>query len=52
MLGLQGCYTLNRYGSEQALEVAGRVIAGRELGPVITALLYAAVPAHRLTASV
>ena len=41
VLGLQGYYTLNRYGSEQALGLLVALSLTRELGPVITALLFA-----------
>src|SRR5690606_28049442 len=39
VLGLQGYYTLNRYGSEDALGLLVALSLTRELGPVITALL-------------
>ncbi|MFM8461406.1 MAG: ABC transporter permease, partial [Polynucleobacter victoriensis] len=39
VLGLQGYYTLNRYGSEQALGLLVALSLTRELGPVVTALL-------------
>ena len=39
VLGLQGYYTLTRYGSEQALGLLVALSLTRELGPVITALL-------------
>src|SRR3546814_9429706 len=41
VLGLQGYYTLNRYGSEEALGLLVALSLTRELGPVITALLFA-----------
>ena len=41
VLGLQGYYILVRYGSEQALGVLVAVSLLRELGPVVTALLFA-----------
>jgi phospholipid/cholesterol/gamma-HCH transport system permease protein len=41
VLGLQGYYTLNRYGSEQALGLLVALSLVRELGPVVTALLFA-----------
>jgi len=52
VLGLQGYYTLRRYGSEQAL---GRLVAlslVRELGPVVTALLFAGRAGTSLTAEI
>src|SRR5690606_18874096 len=39
VLGLQGYYTLRRYGSEEALGVLVTLSLVRELGPVVTALL-------------
>ncbi|MGN6703331.1 MAG: ABC transporter permease [Burkholderiaceae bacterium] len=41
VLGLQGYYTLNKYGSEQALGLLVALSLTRELGPVVTALLFA-----------
>src|SRR5471030_2581626 len=41
VLVLQGYYTLNKYGSEQALGLLVALGLTRELGPVITALLFA-----------
>ena len=41
VLGLQGYYILIRYGSEQALGVMVALSLTRELGPVVTALLFA-----------
>ena len=41
VLGLQGYNTLQRYGSEQALGLLVALSLVRELGPVITALLFA-----------
>lgn len=52
VLGLQGYYTLNQYGAEQAL---GQVVAlslVRELGPVVTALLFAGRAGTSLTAQI
>jgi phospholipid/cholesterol/gamma-HCH transport system permease protein len=40
-LSLQGYYTLNRYGSEQALCLLATLSLTREFGLVITALLFA-----------
>ena len=41
VLGLQGYYTLQRYGSSEALGLLVALGLVRELGPVITALLFA-----------
>src|ERR1700759_825359 len=41
VLGLQGYYTLNRYGSEEALGLLVALSLVRALGPVVTALLFA-----------
>ena len=41
VLGLQGYNILNRYGSEQVLGVMVALSLVRELGPVVTALLFA-----------
>jgi phospholipid/cholesterol/gamma-HCH transport system permease protein len=52
VLGLQGYYTLETYGSEEFL---GRLVAlslVRELGPVITGLLYAGRAGTSLTAEI
>ncbi len=52
VLGLQGYYTLNRYGSEQALGVLVALSLTRELGPVVTALLFAGRAGTSLTAEI
>ena len=52
VLGLQGYYTLNRYGSEQALGLLVALSLTRELGPVITALLFAGRAGTSLTAEI
>jgi len=52
VLGLQGYYTLRRYGSEQALGLLVALALVRELGPVITALLYAGRAGTSLTAEI
>lgn len=52
VLGLQGYYTLNRYGSEQALGLLVALSLVRELGPVITALLFAGRAGTSLTAEI
>jgi phospholipid/cholesterol/gamma-HCH transport system permease protein len=41
VLGLQGFQLLQRFGSEQALGTAATIGLVKELGPVITALLFA-----------
>ena len=51
-LGLQGNYTLNRYGSEQALGLLVALSLVRELGPVVTALLFAGRAGTSLTAEI
>ena len=52
VLGLQGYYTLNRYGSEQALGLLVALSLSRELGPVVTALLFAGRAGTSLTAEI
>lgn len=52
VLGLQGYYTLVRYGSEQALGVLVALSLMRELGPVVTALLFAGRAGTSLTAEI
>ncbi len=52
VLGLQGYYTLNRYGSEQALGLLVALSLTRELGPVVTALLFAGRAGTALTAEI
>ena len=52
VLGLQGYYTLRRYGSEEALGVLVTLSLVRELGPVVTALLFAGRAGTSLTAEV
>lgn len=52
VLGLQGYYTLNKYGSEQALGLLVALSLTRELGPVVTALLYAGRAGTSLTAEI
>lgn len=52
VLGLQGYYTLNRYGSEQALGLLVALSLVRELGPVVTALLFAGRAGSALTAEI
>lgn len=52
VLGLQGYYTLQRYGSEQALGLLVALSLVRELGPVIAALLFAGRAGTSLTAEI
>ncbi len=52
VLGLQGYYTLNRYGSEDALGLLVALSLTRELGPVVTALLFAGRAGTSLTAEI
>ncbi|GAB3546092.1 lipid asymmetry maintenance ABC transporter permease subunit MlaE [Noviherbaspirillum agri] len=52
VLGWQGYYILNRYGSEQALGVMVTLSLTRELGPVVTALLFAGRAGTSLTAEI
>jgi phospholipid/cholesterol/gamma-HCH transport system permease protein len=52
VLGLQGYNTLERYGSEQALGILVALSLVRELGPVVTALLYAGRAGTAITAEI
>lgn len=52
VLGLQGYYTLNKYGAEQSLGLLVALGLTRELGPVITALLFAGRAGTSLTAEI
>ena len=52
VLGLQGYYTLNRYGSSEALGLLVALSLVRELGPVVTALLFAGRAGTSLTAEI
>jgi phospholipid/cholesterol/gamma-HCH transport system permease protein len=52
VLGLQGYYTLQRYGSSEALGLLVALSLVRELGPVVTALLFAGRAGTSLTAEV
>lgn len=52
VLGLQGYYTLARYGSEQALGLLVALSLVRELGPVMSALLFAGRAGSAITAEV
>ena len=52
VLGLQGYYTLQRYGSSEALGLLVALSLVRELGPVVTALLFAGRAGTSLTAAI
>jgi len=52
VLGYQGYYTLNKYGSEEALGLLVALSLTRELGPVVTALLFAGRAGTSLTAEI
>ncbi|WP_137892549.1 lipid asymmetry maintenance ABC transporter permease subunit MlaE [Ramlibacter sp. 2FC] len=52
VLGLQGYYTLQRYGSSEAVGLLVALSLVRELGPVITALLFAGRAGASLTAEI
>jgi phospholipid/cholesterol/gamma-HCH transport system permease protein len=52
VLGLQGYYTLQRYGSAEALGLLVALGLVRELGPVVTALLFAGRAGTALTAEI
>ena len=52
VLALQGYYTLQRYGSADALGLLVALSLVRELGPVITALLFAGRAGTALTAEI
>jgi phospholipid/cholesterol/gamma-HCH transport system permease protein len=52
VLAYQGYYTLNRYGSESALGLLVALSLARELGPVVTALLFAGRAGTSLTAEI
>ncbi|MGH6629637.1 MAG: ABC transporter permease, partial [Burkholderiales bacterium] len=52
VLGLQGFNTLQRYGSESALGVLVALSLVRELGPVVTALLFAGRAGTAVTAEI
>ena len=52
VLGLQGYYVLVSYGSEEALGVLTALSLVRELGPVVTALLFAGRAGTALTAEI
>jgi phospholipid/cholesterol/gamma-HCH transport system permease protein len=52
VLGLQGYETLQRYGSESALGVMVALGLVRELGPVVSALLFASRAGSAMTAEI
>ena len=52
VFGLQGYYTLQRYGSSEALGLLVTLTLTRELGPVVTALLFAGRAGTSLTAEI
>jgi phospholipid/cholesterol/gamma-HCH transport system permease protein len=52
VLSLQGYYTLQRYGSAEALGLLVALSLVRELGPVVTALLFAGRAGTALTAEI
>jgi len=52
VLGLQGYYTLQKYGSESALGLLVALSLVRELGPVVCALLFAGRAGTSLTAEI
>jgi len=52
VLALQGYYTLQRYGSSEAVGLLVALSLVRELGPVVSALLYAGRAGASLTAEI
>jgi phospholipid/cholesterol/gamma-HCH transport system permease protein len=52
VFGLQGFYTLQRYGSTESLGLLVTLSLVRELGPVVTALLFAGRAGTSLTAEI
>lgn len=52
VLGLQGAYLLARFGSENLLGVAAALSLLRELGPVLTSLLFAGRAGTALTSEI
>ena len=52
VLGLQGYYVLQRYGSSEALGLMVALSLMRELGPVVSALLFAGRAGTSLTAEI
>ncbi|MGD2082094.1 MAG: ABC transporter permease, partial [Chromatiales bacterium] len=52
VLALQGFYVLSKFGAEEALGVMVAASLVRELGPVVTALLFAGRAGSALTAEI
>lgn len=52
VLGLQGVYTLSTFGAESALGIMVAASLVRELGPVVSALLFAGRAGSALTAEI
>ncbi len=52
VLALQGYYTLQKYGSSEAIGVLVALSLLRELGPVVTALLFAGRAGTAITAEI
>jgi phospholipid/cholesterol/gamma-HCH transport system permease protein len=52
VLGLQGYTTLQRYGSSEALGILVALSLTRELGPVVSALLFASRAGSAITAEI
>ena len=52
VLGLQGYYTLSDFGAEEALGIMVAASLVRELGPVVTGLLFAGRAGSALTAEI
>ncbi len=52
VLGLQGYYTLNNFGAEDSLGILVALSLVRELGPVITGLLFAGRAGSAMTAEI
>ena len=52
VLGLQGYYTLSQFGADQALGQLLALSVARELGPVVTALLFAGRAGSALTSEI
>ena len=52
VLGLQGYYTLSRFGADQFLGQLLALSMSRELGPVVTALLFAGRAGSALTSEI
>jgi phospholipid/cholesterol/gamma-HCH transport system permease protein len=52
VLALQGYHTLQKYGSSEAIGVLVALALVRELGPVVTALLFAGRAGTAITAEI